>query len=109
MKTVSIAFAASALVALAGCASTAASSTAAIPAGMKAGQFVDFGCEGGKKMSARAAADGSTVRVRYEGGWELDRKPDGSFEAEGWKLTNTDGTADLTHNGKVVLKGCKPA
>ena len=33
---------------IAGCASTAT-----VPAGMKAGQFVDYSCEGGKRLSNR--------------------------------------------------------
>ncbi len=93
-----------AVTALAGCASTAS-----IPAGMKADQFVNYACEGGKRMSARAAADGSTVRIRFEGGYELDRKADGVYEGDGWKLALAGGSAELAHGGKVVAKGCKPA
>lgn len=89
---------------LAGCASTQS-----IPAGMKAGEFVSYTCEGGKRLQARAAADGSTVRVRYEGGYELDRKEAGVYEADGWKLTTQGGAAELVHNGKTVLKNCKVA
>ncbi len=89
---------------LAGCATGPSVTT-----GMKAGQFVDYACDGGKRLSARMAADASTVRVRYEGGYELDRKADGSYEADGWKLGSADGRLNLAHNGKVVAKGCKPA
>lgn len=89
---------------LAGCASTQS-----IPAGMKAGEFVSYNCEGGKRLQARAAADGSSVRVRYEGGYELDRKEAGVYEADGWKLMTKDGAAELVHNGKTVLKNCKVA
>lgn len=86
----------------------ACATTTAIPAGMKPGQFVDYSCEGGKRLSARAAADGSTVRIRFEGGYELDRKNGGSYEGDGWKLDTAGGAAELAHNGKVVAKGCKP-
>jgi hypothetical protein len=74
---------------------------------MKAWQFVDYSCEGGKRLAARAAADGSTVRIRFEGGYELDRKEAGAYEGDGWKLT-TGASTQLEHNGKVVAKGCKP-
>lgn len=89
---------------LAGCASGTV-----VPAGMKAGQFVEYACEGGKRLSARAAADGSTVRIRFEGGYELDRKDAGVYEADGWKLTAAGGTAELAHGGKLVARACKPA
>lgn len=79
-----------------------------VPAGMKAGQFVTFSCEEGKTFQARAADDGSTVRVRYEGGYELDNKGAGVYEAEGWKLvTQGPSGAELMHNGKSVRKNCK--
>ena len=90
------------------CCLAACASTPPPPAGMKSGQFVDFTCEDGKRMSARAAQDGSTVRVRFEGGYELDRMTDGSYEVDGWKLTTIGGSADLSHNGKVVARACKP-
>lgn len=93
---------------LAGCA-TPSATTAAVPAGMKPGRFVEYACEGGKRMSARAAADGSTVRVRFEGGYELDRKAAGVYEADGWRFASSAGTAELSHGGKVVARGCKPA
>jgi hypothetical protein len=76
---------------------------------MKAGEFVAFGCDSGKRMTVRAADDGSTVRVRYEGGYELDRKAPGVYEADGWKLVTKDGSSELIHNDKTVLKNCKPA
>jgi hypothetical protein len=82
--------------------------TTAVPTGMKAGQFVQFACEGGKRFQARASDDGKTVRVRYEGGWELDRKSDGVFEADGWKLvTMGPDAAELLHNNKSIGKRCK--
>lgn len=88
---------------LAGCATKTP-----VPVGMKAGQFVTFNCEGGKSFQARAAADGSTVRVRYEGGYELDSKGAGVYEAEGWKLvTQGPGATELMHNGKSIHKNCK--
>lgn len=89
---------------LAGCASTQS-----IPAGMKAGEFVSYNCEGGKRLMARAAADGASVRVRYEGGYELDNKGSGVYEADGWTLKTQGGAAELAHNGKQVLKNCRPA
>lgn len=88
---------------LAGCATGSK-----LPMGMKTGEFVTFTCEAGKTFQARAAADGSTVRVRYEGGYELDNKGAGVYEAEGWKLvTQGPGAAELMHNGKSVQKNCK--
>ncbi len=95
---------ATAALALAGCASTQS-----IPAGMKAGEFVSYNCDGGKRLMARASADGSTVRVRYEGGYELDRKEGGVYEADGWKLMTQGPVTELVHNGKTVLKNCKIA
>jgi hypothetical protein len=88
---------------------TGCASTQTVPSGMKAGEFVAFGCDDGKRLTARAANDGSTVRIRYEGGRELDRKEAGVYEADGWKLTTQNGLTELIHNGKVVLKNCKPA
>lgn len=87
---------------LAGCA------TVSLPVGMKAGQFVTYKCEDGKILQARAVADNSSVRVRYEGGYELDNKGSGVYEADGWKLvTQGPSAAELMHNGKSVLKNCK--
>ena len=81
-----------------------------MPAGMKAGEFVSFACEGGKAFKARLAADGSTVRVRYEGGYELDNKGSGVYEGNGFKLvTQGAGATELFHNGKSAVKNCKPA
>jgi hypothetical protein len=89
----------------AGCATTNS-----VPAGLKAGQFVTLSCEGGKTFQARAANDGSSVRVRYEGGYELDSKGAGVYEFDGWKLvTQGPGATELMHNGKSVLKNCKAA
>lgn len=100
-----ILFGALGLAVLAGCASNPV-----VPSGMKVGEFVTFNCEGGKRFQARAAAGGDTVRVRYEGGYELDRKADGVYEADGWKLvTQGPGTPELLHDGKSIAKNCKAA
>ncbi len=78
------------------------------PVGMKAGAFVSYQCEGGKRLQARLADDGSTVRVRHDGGYELDRKGDGVFEGEGFKLVaGTDGRLELAHHGKPTARNCK--
>ncbi len=90
---------------LAGCASSPT-----VPTGMKAGQFVSFKCDGGKSFQARLASDGSTVRVRYEGGYELDRTGAGIYEADGWKLVaQGPGATELLHKGKSSVKNCKAA
>ena len=90
---------------LAGCASSPV-----VPAGMKAGQFVGFVCEGGKRFQARFANDGSSIRIRYEGGYELDALGGGVYEGDGWKLvTQGPGATALHHNGKLILQGCKSA
>lgn len=100
MKTaLSIVLAGAAL--LAGCASSPS-----VPAGMQAGKFVSYECEGGKRFQARLAADGSTVRIRHEGGYELDRKANGVYEGEGWSL-ETQGKIELSHKGKVAARGCR--
>ena len=104
MKTIAIA-ALTSVVVLAGCATQATA-----PVGMKAGQFVTYACDGGKRLQARLASEGTSVRIRYEGGYELDAKGQGVFEGEGWKLnTSAPEGASLEHNGKPMLKGCKPA
>ena len=84
----------------------ACASTLPVPAGMTAGKFVPFSCEGGKTFQARASDDGSSVRIRFEGGYELDNKGAGVYEGEGFKLM-TAGPVELFHNGKLALKGCK--
>jgi hypothetical protein len=93
------------LAVLGGCAATVPT-----PAGMKVGQFVTYTCDGGKQFQARLAEDGSSVRVRHEGGYELDRKDGGVYEAEGWKLM-TQGPAgmELLHKGKPAATNCKAA
>ena len=92
------------LLALAGCASSPP-----LPAGMKIDQFVTFQCEGGKRFAARVAEGAQSVRVRYEGGFELDRKDAGVYEGEGFRLVTDATSANLFHNGKQTHKGCTPA
>ncbi len=90
---------------LGGCATTAPT-----PAGMKVGQFVTYKCDGGKQFQARLAEGGTSVRVRYEGGYELDRKDAGVYEADGWKLmTHGPAGMELMHKGKPAAKNCKAA
>lgn len=91
---------------LAGCASNPA-----VPAGMTAGKFVSFSCEGGKTFSARAAQDSKTVRVRgHHGSSELDMKSDGVYEGDGYTLmTKGAGAVSLMHSGKTEGRNCKPA
>lgn len=87
---------------------SACGSAPVAPVGMKAGAFVSYQCDGGKRLQARLAADGSTVRVRHEGGYELDRKGDGVFEGDGFKLAaGADGTLELAHHGKPMARNCK--
>jgi starvation-inducible outer membrane lipoprotein len=105
MKTTALTLIAFGALALAGCASAPPA-----PEGMKVGQFVTYKCADGKQFQARLAEGGASVRVRYEGGWELDRKDAGVYEAEGWKLMTQGPTAsELIHGGKTVLKNCRPA
>lgn len=90
---------------LSGCASTGAP----FPPGLAAGKFVTFSCEGGKTFSARAADDGRTVRVRaHHGSAELDRKADGTFEGEGYRLMlGAPGAVSLSHGGKSQGEKCR--
>lgn len=88
---------------LAGCAATSPA-----PAGLPAGKFVTFACEGGKTFALRAAEGGETVRVRaHHGSAELDRKADGVYEGDGYRL-ETSGGVSLLHGGKPQGQGCKP-
>ncbi len=91
---------------LAGCASNPS-----VPAGMSAGKFVSFSCEGGKTFSARAAEDSKTVRVRgLHGSAELDMKSDGVYEGDGYQLMTKGPTGvTLMHSGEAAGKNCKPA
>ena len=92
------------LAVLAGCASTPA-----VPNGMQPGKFVTFACEGGKTFSARVAEGGDTVRVRaHHGSAELERKADGVYEGDGYKLMTQGAEAvSLMHDGKPQGKACK--
>lgn len=82
--------------------------TSPLPTGMVADKFVTYACEGGKQFQARAAQDGSTVRIRYEGGYELDQVGKGIYEGSDWKFITTEtANAELFHNGKLLLKACK--
>jgi hypothetical protein len=92
-----------AAVLLVGCAAT----SAPVP-GMTAGKFTNFECVGGR-FSARAAEDGSSVRVRaLHGSAELDRKSAGVYEGEGYRLETTgSGGVTLMHNGKSAGSQCK--
>jgi hypothetical protein len=101
MKSVLSILALAGVAVFSGCASSPS-----VPAGMKAGKFVSYECEGGKRFQARLAADGSTVRIRHEGGYELDRKANGVYEGEGWRL-ETQGKVELHHKGKVAARGCR--
>ncbi len=76
---------------------------------MPAGKFVTFACTDGKVFSARAADDGSSVRVRaMQGSAELDRQADGSYAGDGYKLTVQGGDAvSLTYEGKLQGKDCR--
>jgi len=102
----SIPLVSAALLALAGCATSTA-----VPPGLAAGKFVQFACAGGKTFSARAAADGGSVRVRaHHGSAELDRKADGLYEGEGYSLRVAGADAvSLMHGGKPEAQQCKPA
>ena len=88
----------------------ACASTPAVPTGMQAGRFVTFACEGGKTFSVRAAEGGDSVRVRaLHGSAELDRKADGVYEGDGYRLTQEAGGASLSHEGKSQGSQCRPA
>lgn len=88
----------------------ACSTTASAPAGMEAGKFVSFDCEG-QDFQARYSADTGTVRVRsHSGAAELTRAGDDSFVGDGFKLmlSGANGIA-LEHSGKMLGKNCKRA
>jgi hypothetical protein len=91
--------------ALAGCATTAP-----VPAGLMAGKFVSFDCEG-QDFQARFNAEGNTVRVRsHSGAAELSPTGDGVYEAEGFKLTMKGASGvTLEAAGKVLGRNCKRA
>lgn len=96
----------SALGAMAGCVSAPAT-----PPALAGGTFVQFACADGKRFGARASADGSSVRVRaHHGSAELDRKDEGVYEGEGYRLVTRGADAySLTHAGKPQGANCKPA
>ena len=88
----------------------ACASTSTVPTGMLAGRFVTYACGDGKTFSVRAAEGGDTVRVRaHHGSAELDRKSDGVYEGDGYRLVSEGGSATLSHDGKPQGSGCKPA
>jgi hypothetical protein len=105
MKTICFALCLSAAAALTGCATTASA-----PAGLEAGKFVSFSCEG-QGFQARYNPDGNTVRVRtHHGAVELASAGDGIYQADGFKLS-TKGASGMTieHAGKALGKNCKRA
>jgi hypothetical protein len=105
MNDMKLVLASLAVAALAGCATQSA------PDGMAPGKFVSFACADGKTFSARAAEGGASVRVRaHHGSAELDRKSDGVYEGDGYKLVTqgADGVT-LMHDGKPQGKNCKAA
>lgn len=90
-------------VAVVGCAATAQA-----PAGMQAGQFVAFDCEG-QDFQARFNPQGNTVRVRsHAGSAELSAAGSDVYAGEGYRLSlkGKDGIV-LEHGGKVLGKNCK--
>lgn len=91
--------------AMAGCASTST-----VPAGMVAGKFVQFDCEG-QDFQARFNAEGNTVRVRtHHGAAELSAAADGIYQGDGFKLSSRGSTGmTIEHSGKVLGKNCKRA
>lgn len=90
-------------VVLAGCATPSP-----VPAGMQAGKFVKFDCEG-DDFQARFNPDGNTVRVRTRhGSAELAAAGDGIYQADGFKVTFKGANAiSIEHSGKVVGRNCK--
>lgn len=92
-----------AVAALAACATGAP-----VPAGLEAGRFVNFDCDG-QDFQARFDPDGKTVRVRtHHGAAELAPAGDGVFQGEGFKLVMR-GAAGVTieHGGKALGRNCK--
>jgi hypothetical protein len=91
--------------ALAGCATTAS-----VPAGLEAGKFVSFSCEG-QGFQARYNPDGNTVRVRtHHGAAELASVGDGLYQGDGYKLSMKGGSGTMIeHAGKALGKNCKRA
>ena len=88
---------------------TACASAPSLPAGVKAGEFARFMCDGGKSFAVRVSADGSSARVRaLHGAAELAAKGDGLFEGDGYRLTlkAADGTS-LLQDGKSQGDKCR--
>ena len=79
---------------------SACASMAPTPAGMEAGKFVTFDCEGGD-FQARWNPETSTVRVRsHHGSAELDKVAEGTFRGDGFELVSAGiSGATLTHAG----------
>lgn len=80
------------------------------PAGMEAGRFVSFACEGGA-FQARWNSEGNTVRVRsLHGAAELTRTEGGTYAGDGFALqTSGQDGVSLSHAGKTLGKNCKKA
>jgi hypothetical protein len=78
------------------------------PAGLTPGRFVSLECQAGKRLQARYAEDGRSVRVRaMHGAAELDRQGDGSFTGDGYVLRPAADGLRLDHKGKPEVQGCK--
>jgi len=88
---------------IAGCATTAP-----VPAGLEAGRFVNFDCEG-QDFQARFDPEQNTVRVRtHRGSAELAAAGGGVFQGEGFRLSMA-GAKGITieHDGKPLGTSCK--
>jgi hypothetical protein len=87
----------------------ACATTPSAPAGMEAGKFVSFTCEGGP-FQARWNPDGNTVRVRSHHGAAELAPTDGGYAGDGFALQTSgkDGMS-LSHAGKTLGKNCKKA
>lgn len=97
------------LLAVVAAASGCASSPPA-PTGLAAGRFVSLDCQAGKRLQARYAEDGRSVRVRaMHGASELERQADGSFAGDGYVLRPASDGLRLDHGGKPEVQGCKPS
>lgn len=98
------------IVTIAGLMLAACATSPSLPAGVKAGQFVRFACDGGKTFAVRVSEDGSSARVRaLHGAAELASKGEGLFEGEGYRLMLKSGDATaLSHDGKPQGEKCRP-
>lgn len=89
--------------AVSGCASSLPA-----PAGLTPGRFVSLECQAGKRLQARYAEDGRSVRVRaMHGAAELERQSDGSFAGDGYVLRPVADGLQLDHKGKPEVQGCR--